>query len=38
MLRAMPDTNSNGDLLLGDSVPSRAEFVLVNIYLMSYSL
>ncbi|CCD83386.2 Autophagic-related protein 16.1 [Caenorhabditis elegans] len=28
MLRAMPDTNSNGDLLLGDSVPSRAEFVL----------
>ncbi|CAP32981.1 Protein CBR-ATG-16.1 [Caenorhabditis briggsae] len=26
MLKAMPATNSNGDLLLGDSIPSRAEF------------
>lgn len=26
MLRGMPETNSNGDLLLGDSLPSRVEF------------
>lgn len=26
MLRGMPETNSNGDLLLGDSLPGRSEF------------
>uniref|UniRef100_A0A1I7TIF7 WD_REPEATS_REGION domain-containing protein n=1 Tax=Caenorhabditis tropicalis TaxID=1561998 RepID=A0A1I7TIF7_9PELO len=26
MLKKMPETNANGDLLLGDSLPSRSEF------------